>query len=260
MKTQTANILLVSLATSAFALSGANGALVSITNPSFEANVNLDAAGRFASGEEQDFTPQGITGWTARTSQNTQVATTAQRAVGFINIAPADGSQVMVLYSGASAIQSTSLAWSSLAIGDVLTMTVAIGDRSDTGKPDWADKSFFGIVDSTVSTDIATLRSTTIANSGELVTPFTGGLGINGGTMQDRFFTYTVGADDLVRTGNVGLLLAAYGGTGTNNGITSSGNQAFFDNVRLDLAPIPEPSTALLGGLGALLLLRSRQR
>jgi hypothetical protein len=259
MKKQYTNTLLVSLATSVFALSGANGALVSITNPSFEANVNPDAAGRFSFGEEQDFPAPGITGWTARTSQNTIVADGAERAVGFINITPANGTQVMVLYSGASAIQSTNLAWSSLAIGDVLTMTVAMGDRNNTGAPVWADKSFFGIVDSTVGTNIATLLGTTIANSGELATPFTGGLGIKGGTMQDRSFTYTVVAGDLARSGNVGLLLAAYGGSGTNNGINSSGNQAFFDNVRLDLAPIPEPSAALLGGLGALLLLRRRR-
>jgi hypothetical protein len=77
--------------------------------------------------------------------------------------------------------------------------------------------------------------SSTVANSGELATPFAGGTGINSGTMQDRNVTYTVLASDLLRTGNVGVLLAGFGLDGSAaNGLASSSNQAFFDNVRLD--------------------------
>jgi hypothetical protein len=59
--------------------------------------------------------------------------------------------------------------------------------------------------------------------------------------MQDRSFTYTVQAGDLTRVGNVGVLLAAFGTTGTGNGLNSNVNQAFFDNVRLDYVSTAQP-------------------
>jgi hypothetical protein len=258
------------LAASAFAAVTAQGALISLTNSSFETPVNTDATGRFAFGESRDFGPNladntvetgdenRITGWTTVTVENS-VAAGAQIAVGFINIAPAAGTQVISLMAGASTLQFTSLTWSDLAVGDELTMTVAIGDRS-TGSV-WADQSFFALIDGSTTGTLAagTLLSSTVANSGELATPFTGGLGIDGGTMQDRSFTYTVQAADLLKIGNVGVLLAGFGTTATGNGLTSVTNQAFFDNVRLDYVAIPEPSAALLGGLGLLALLRRRR-
>ena len=242
-----------------------------ILNPSFEANVNPDLgsppttpAGRFSFGEEQDFPLTGITGWTAVTTQNGNATNDgSERSVGYANITPAAGAQVLSLMSGASASQFTSVSWSSLNVGDTITMTVAIGDRTSVNPPLWADQSFFGIIDNTVGSSIATLRSTTVANSGELVTPFSGGTGINSGTMQDRSFSYTVVAGDLSRSGTIGVLLAAYGTQSTTGDLTgltpNNTNQAFFDNVRLDIVAVPEPSAALLGGLGLLAVLRRRR-
>jgi hypothetical protein len=243
-----------------------------IINFSFEANVNpdvTDPAGQFAFGESRDFGANGavdtlqtgdennITGWTTVTTENTNIDG-AELAVGFVNITPAEGNQVLSLQSGASTRQFTSLTWSSLSAGDQITMIVAVGDRN-SNPPVWADESFFALIDGSTTGTLAagTLLGSTVANSGLLVTPFTGGLGINGGTMQDRSFTYTVLASDLSRSGNVGVLLAAYGSTDGTNGLGASANQAFFDNVRLTV--IPEPSSALLGGLGLLYLLRRRR-
>jgi hypothetical protein len=244
-----------------------------ILNSSFEADVNPDATGRFSFGESRDFGANGaadavqlgdenLTNWTAVTTENVPANSGQQISVGFINIAPSAGAQVLALMSGASISQFTSVAWNSLSAGDTITMTVAVGDRTNAGAPNWADQSFFAIIDTatTGTLDSGNLLSSTVANSGALATPFSGGLGINSGTMQDRNFSYTVLASDLSRAGNIGVLLAAYGQISPdNNGLGSSNNQAFFDNVRLAVVPIPEPSAAVLGGLGVLALLRRRR-
>lgn len=244
------------------ALAGLTASLnaATILNSSFEADVNSDATGRFSFGEIQDF-GGSLTDWTTVTTEN-GAANGTEISVGFIAITPAAGTQVLALMSGASISQFTSVAWSSLSAGDTITMTMAVGDRTNTPTPVWADESFFAIIDTATTGTLASgaLLSSTVANSGALATPFTGGTGIDGGTMQDRSFSYTVLASDLSRSGNIGVLLAAYGVAGsTGNGLNSSSNQAFFDNVRLDIVPIPEPSSALLGGLGILALLRRRR-
>jgi hypothetical protein len=273
MKKSTWFSTLAALASLVLTVGSAHAATITIANHSFETPVNPDSLGGFANGESRDFgdnlanntvetgDENRITSWTTVTVENVTVAG-AQIAVGFRDITPSVGNQVISLMSGASTRQFTSLTWSGLAVGDELTMTVAIGDRSAGST--WADQSFFGLIDGSTTGTLAagTLLSSTVANSGELVTPFTGGLGIDGGTMQDRSFTYTVQAADLLRIGNVGVLLAGFGTTGTGNGLSGTSpnaNQAFFDNVRLDYAAIPEPSAALLGGLGLLALLRRRR-
>lgn len=233
-----------------------------ILNSSFEADVNTDATGRFSFGETQDFPGGVLTSWTTVTTENVPAGSGQQISVGFIAITPAAGAQVLALIAGASISQFTSVAWSSLSAGDTITMTVAVGDRTNTPAPVWADESFFAIIDTATVGTLASgdLLGSTVANSGPLATPFAGGTGIDGGTMQDRSFSYTVLASDLSRSGNIGVLLAAYGVVGsTGNGLGSSSNQAFFDDVRLNIVPVPEPSAALLGGLGMLALLRRRR-
>jgi hypothetical protein len=139
-------------------------------------------------------------------------------------------------------------------------VTVALGDRTATTT--WADESFFALIDGDTSGLLAdgSLLSSTVAHSGALATPFAGGSGIDGGTMQDRSFTYTVQAGDLARAGNVGVLLAAIGtASGTGNGLNSNVNQAFFDNVRLDYVSAAQPPritafTAIGGGVWELTL------
>lgn len=223
---------------------------LTLANASFEAPVTPDATGRFAFGESRDFGPNGadnvvepgdennLTGWTTVTTENGG-PNGSEIAVGFINITPAQGAQVLSLQSGASTRQFTDVAWSSLNAGDVITLTVAIGDRS-TGST-WADQSFFALIDDDTSGPMAdgTLLGSTVTHSGELATPFSDGTGIDSGAMQDRSFSYTVLAGDLARPGNVGVLLAAFGTvtvTNTDGGLTpNSVNQAFFDNVRIDL-------------------------
>lgn len=226
------------LAVLALVAGSSDAAPLVLSNFSFESNVNTDPtfAGRFSLGEAEDF-GGSLAGWTTVTTENVPSGNGKEVSVGFIDIAPANGAQVLALMAGASIKQSASLPWSNLSAGDAISVTVAVGDRSNTGAPVWADQSFFAVIDGATSGTLAagTLLSSTVANSGELVTPFAGGGGINSGSMQDRSFSYTVLASDLSRTGNVGVLLAAFGVDGsTANGLSSSSNQAFFDNVRLN--------------------------
>lgn len=66
---------------------------------------------------------------------------------------------------------------------------------------------------------------------------------------KDFTFSYTAtGAE----TGNLRIAMWAENSAG--------GTHVAFDNVRLSLSVIPEPSAALLGGIGCLLLLRRRSR
>lgn len=224
---------------------------VAIPNSSFESDVNTDPtfAGRFSYGEAEDF-GGSLTNWTTVTTENTPAGNGKEVSVGFIDIAPANGAQVLALMAGASIKQVTFLPWSNLSAGDTITLTVAVGDRTNAGAPNWADQSFFAITDGDTSGPLAdgTLLSTTVANSGELATPFTSG-GINGGTMEDRIITYTVVPGDLSRTGNVGVLLAGFGVAGSEaNGLGSSSNQSFFDNVRLEYTFVDTDSDNLPDG------------
>ncbi len=226
---------------------------IAIPNSSFESDVNTDTtfAGRFSFGEAEDF-GGSLTNWTTVTTENTPAANGKEVSVGFIDIAPANGAQVVALMAGASIRQFVPLPWANLSAGDTISITVAVGDRSNAGSPVWADQSFFAVIDGATSGTLAagTLLSSTVANSGELATPFAGlPDGINGGTMQDRSFNYTVLAGDLSRPGNVGVLLAALGVAGSDaNGLGSSSNQAFFDNVRLDWAFIDADNDNLPDG------------
>ena len=209
---------------------------IALSNFSFESDVNTDLTGRFSFGEMQDF-GGSLTAWTAATTENSAAPDGSEASVGFLAITPADGDQVLALMAGGSIKQFTPLPWAGVSAGDILTLTVAVGDRSNVGVPNWADQSFFAIIDADTSGPLASgnLLSSTVANSGELATPFEGGVGINSGTMEDRTFSYTVLESDLTRTGNVGVLLAAFGLDGSAaNGLGSSANQAFFDNIRVD--------------------------
>ncbi|WP_269539862.1 PEP-CTERM sorting domain-containing protein [Cerasicoccus fimbriatus] len=247
------------LALGAFGLSNVTlqAQAIPISNNSFEAQVNPDSGGAFNAGAFDDVGPW--TGWTVITTQNLNASSGEQTAVGFKDLTPPDGSQVMSLMSGASIGQVSGTAWSSLSVGDVLTLTVSVGDR--TAGPSWSDQSFFGLTDGLASGSLidGTLRGNTVANSGEITAPPTG---IDSGTFGDMSFNYTIVAADLLRSGNIGVVVAAYGQVGsTGGGTTSVANQAFFDDVRLSVAAIPEPSTyALLVGLLGIVCVIYRRR
>jgi hypothetical protein len=217
---------------------------VVIGNPSFESDVNSSATGAFGSGNQAAISSI-LTDWaiiaTDNTSDNNQ-----EVAVGWANLTPAEGTQALSLMAGAAVSQQTATPWSSLSVGDTLTLTIAAGDRSTgaTATPRWADESFFGLsagLAGKTGTPGATGWITNVVARSPAVTTPPGGY--KAGTMGNLTLAYTVTASDLARSGNVGVFIASLGSRNdATNGAAAGANQSFWDHVRLDLATTPGPT------------------
>ncbi len=126
--------------------------------------------------------------------------------------------------------ESVSQTLPTVLVADTLyTLTVAVGDRLDTTFSGYAIELFAG------ATLLAGIDSTTGPVPGN-------------DSWTDVTLTYTSGSS--VTADPLQIRLRSL----------SDGTQTNFDNVRLDGTLVPEPSTALLGGLGVLALLRRRRR
>ncbi len=214
---------------------------VVLTNSDFETDVSPNPS-FFTYGELRDF-PSGMpTGWSVMATDNSSAAG-QQLALGKQNLTPADGNQVLMMMAGAVISQVTNLSWSHLGEGDLLTLTVAAGDRSgsSTATPRWADESFIGLSDGLV-TKVGVPASTgwlgnVVSRRNAVAAPPNG---YKSGTMGDVVHTYVVGANDYLRQGGVGIFIASLGSRDdTTNGISSGGNQSFWDRVRLTVTPAP---------------------
>jgi PEP-CTERM motif len=114
--------------------------------------------------------------------------------------------------------------------GQTYTLTVNVGQVS----------AFTG------STATIRLYGNTISN---VIAEFTGIAPGAGAYLLDQTFTYTsLASGDPFAGQTVGIAL-----------LGTAGTQVIFDNVRFDVGAVPEPSSLLLGGLGALALLRRRR-
>ena len=136
-------------------------------------------------------------------------------------------------------------------MGDKLTLTLSLGMRNVSGMS-WLENTFFGLTDATPaaydgSGTVATyMGASTVANSGIIANNPATGDQTGDGTFTDVSFDYTIVAADLSRTSNVGILIFGEGIGGDNSNI----NQSFFDNARLELTAVPEPSALALLGMG----------
>lgn len=210
---------------------------IPITNPSFEADENQSADGAFASGERRDFGGE-LTGWLSRSGADSTVA------VGWKDITPGElhpsppvgqESQALSLMSGASVLNTTGTPWSSLKVGDKLTLTISLGMRFAATNLNWNEQTFFGLTDSAANLGSIELTDT-VANTGIIANNPATGTQFGDGTFTDVSFDYTVQAADLSRPGNIGILISCVG----SGGSSSSFNQSFFDNARLLLTVAPE--------------------
>jgi len=239
-------------------------ATIVVTNHSFEADENTDGIGRFGQANIGSFPGNELTGWISQgsTADNQVSVGWASITAAELDPSPAVGgqeSQALSLQSGASVLNTTATSWASLTTGDVLTLTISLGGRNGQSNQSWNEATFFGLTDG--AADLSTVEiGDTVANSG-LITGNPGNEAIpNGqigeGLFADVSFDYTVLASDMSRSGNIGILIYSEG----TGGSSTANNQSFFDNVRLNLAPVPEPGTATLFALGLSVLFASRRR
>lgn len=135
------------------------------------------------------------------------------------------GLQAAWISQNASLTSAASLA--TITIGETYTLKVDAGSRSNYV----SNNCTISLIDSLG----ATLATTGVLDLADTDTMFE----------QTVVFTATAGHPSI---GN-GLKIRLTNG--------NTGNQTIYDNVRLDV--IPEPSAVLLGGLGALALLRRRR-
>jgi len=160
-------------------------------------------------------------------------------AFGGLNGTGYDGSQHLGIGGADTAsdvafvAQDTGTAW---AANTVYSLTVGLGNRGGN----WTEgPTFLGL-----STD---LTRENILGIERLVDPSE-----LAGDGEWAEFTYTFTTDSTPPTGNINVLIGL--------AATATGQRAHIDNVRLETAPVPEPSTLLLFGLSLLGLAFYRRR
>lgn len=218
---------------------GAEAALVTINNPSFESPVTAPAT--FTGSQSA-----GPAGWTVYNSG----ATNNQRFFGvwnpsttnsFVNGAP-DGANVGVVFLE----NTTNLAeaglrqtlTSTLQLSMQYTLTVEVGNFSPadpgpfnfTGFPGYRVELFAG--------------STLVASDPNTLSP-------GEGVFATSVVSFTTGSSHANAGQAMSIRLVNLNGPGT---------EVNFDNVRLDASPVPEPSTAAFGAIGMICALLKRHR
>jgi len=214
---------------------------VFIANHSFEVDRNTAPDGMFSDGERADYGGE-LTAWISQSGSPTEVHVgwrgTVESELHPHPVTTARKSQALSLISGASVLNLTDQAWSSLHPGDRLTLTVSLGLRGGSPELDWNEATFFGLTDGGFSPHGTPTTADTVVHSGLIAdNPATGNQS-GDGTFRDISLDYTVREADLRRPGNIGILLV--GGSSQPGG--ESHHQSFFDNVRLRLAEKSRPS------------------
>ena len=211
---------------------------VTVLNHSFE-NPTLPADGDFNAADNWTVvsvgTPaQGVGGGNYNPTEGNFTG-----AAGSGTPSGADGTNVYstspTLILGNLAGASQVLAGTALTAGTIYTLTVAIGDYKTTIAATW---------------NLA-ISTSSMAFGSYLNTVSGPGNSLTSGALNDFSVSYTAtGAE----AQNLEDLKVTFWATGDGGGTNVP-----FDNVRFTAAAIPEPSAALLGGLGLLLLARRRR-
>ena len=209
-----------------------------VLNPSFETDSVTDG----------NFTPS-LTSWTVVSSGGSPgpgygtynpAESDFTGATGGGTPSGADGTNVLTTYTdndaGAYAGVSQVLTGLTLTAGSTYTMTVAIGDYKGLTPTNWH------LAISTSSMGVGTY----LANLSGLGTSLT----------DDQFNDFSVSytATGLEPQNGEDLKITLWG---QNDDGIGGGTHVPFDNVRVDV--VPEPSTAVLGMLGSLFLVRRRR-
>lgn len=213
------------------ALPAGAATVIPVTNHSFETPTLGDGGGA------------GFTGWSffgvnggAITYNPTSANFTG--AAGSGTPSGADGANVL----STNAAQTTGyggvnqvITGAQLTAGETYTMTVAVGAYKDLGVSDWR------LAINTQSMAIGNYLAATTGTAGQLTVD----------DFNDFTVQYTATGSETQKGENLQIWIM-------NAANSWSSKNVAFDNVRF--TSIPEPSAALLGGIGCLLLLRRRSR
>lgn len=204
---------------------------ISIRNHSFEIDRNTKGDGFFMNGERGQLGGE-LTAWKALSGEEYQVQ------VGWRDVKPQGldpfpapstrPAQAVSLISGASLLNVTDTPWSSLRVGDQLTLTIALGLRTGSPELTWNQGTFFGLTDGDFSPKKMPTVADAVAHSKVIsANPATGNQS-GDGNFRDVSIEYTIREADLKRPGRIGILLV---GSSPLPGFAI--HQSFFDNVRL---------------------------
>lgn len=160
--------------------------------------------------------------WVAGKTSDFQVLDISANVAHFNNNAP-NGVHVLNLIEASQMTQDLSY---TINIGDQISLSFWLGNSADQGPTQQGGARAWFMLDGTNAS--SNLDSTNTAADGEWA-------------FKTVTWTATSG-------GNLGIRLTALGAAG-----------GWIDDVSVSVTPIPEPSAALLGGLGALALLRRRR-
>lgn len=230
-------LLLVSLASAI--LASAHAAPITVLNPSFESPATAPATftGTMTTG------PSNWTVYNTGATDNTRYfgvwnpATT----VSYVNGAP-DGANVGVVFLdnvtnlAEAGLQQVLAA--TLQLSTHYTLTVEVGNFSPGDPAPWDFTGFPGY-----RVDLLA-GSTLLASDNNTLAP-------GEGIFLTSTVSFTTGASHADAGQALRIRLVNLNGPGV---------EVNFDNVRLDAAAVPEPSTALLGGIGAACMLLRRRR
>lgn len=204
-----------------------NAATITIGNHSFEDATN--------------------TSWQSSSNGSTPAnpVTTSGVIASTIHDTPPDGTDRIHHSNGQSGHDIYQVLGTTVAANTIYTMTVDIGDRTDLGPGSPVLR--LGTVSATpTATDdygLNLLTGTIVANT----------IPLNGAGASDGWETW-------ITTFTTGASPTGFGDALRVELENVGGAQALFDNVRLDASPIPEPSAAVLLGLGGLAFVLRRRR
>jgi len=218
---------------------------VPIANHGFESDRNQ--VGVFEEGTLQALNLGRLAGWQVVAADNAAGLTSREQvAIGWEGLTPSQPlqapptPQALRLISGAVLGQVTSLAWSNLLAGDVLTLTVAAGDPLAGFEGEktvhWADNSFVGFSDGLVRRSGPPASEDWLGGAVARVPVPEPPLGLASGVMGDVVLVHVVTEQDRTRPGRVGVFLASLGSVlDDSTGTASASNASHWDDVRLDV-------------------------
>lgn len=157
-------------------------------------------------------------------------------------------------YAGGTTVSAGALHVTGSITGNLTVGNATLGGGGAVGNISFGDGSFFDMFTAVADSDSLAANAISFAAAGFGIDNLLyDGSAVNWGTISSNTYTLITGTLDSTNLGNIGW---------ENAYIIGDGRHAYFTDGSLQLVveTIPEPSAALLGGVGMLLLLRRRRK